>query len=157
MTQPPLRYAPPRTEVADLTPADALLAARPRSVVWACALMLASMAVGFVSLLPVVDPPMPGEPVAMTALIWGITLALVAVELWLVRCIWQRRNWARWVMVALTVASLAASLPVIAEDWTRAPLVAWLGIASSVASAGAVVLLLVRASARWFKGTTNGR
>lgn len=52
--------------------------------------MLASMAVGLVSLLPIVDPPLPGEPAAMRALIWGITLAVTAVELWLLRCVWQR-------------------------------------------------------------------
>lgn len=84
------RYAPPRTDVADIASPDALLASRPRSVAWACALMLASMAVGLVSLLPIVDPPLPGEPAAMRALIWGITLAVTAVELWLLRCVWQR-------------------------------------------------------------------
>jgi hypothetical protein len=117
--------------------------------------MLASMAIGLVSLLPVVDPPLLGEPAAMTALVWGITLAVAAVELWILRCVWRRRPWARWVMVALTVLGIALSLPVIAEDWTRAPLVAWLGIASSAASAVASGLLLVGASARWFKGTAT--
>jgi hypothetical protein len=149
------RYAAPRADVADLTAPDALLASRPRSVVWACWLMLASMAVGLVSLLPVVDPPIPGEPAAMTAMVWGITLVVAAVELWILRCVWRRRNWARWVMVALTVLGIALSVPVIAEDWTRAPLVAWLGIASSAASAVASGLLLVGASARWFKGTAT--
>jgi hypothetical protein len=150
MTQERQRYAPPRANVADLAAPDALLASRPRSVVWACWLMLASMAVSLVSLLPFVDPPMADEPVAMTAFIWGFTLAVLAVELWVLRCVWQRRNWARWVMVALTVLAVAMSVPVIAEDWTRAPLVAWLGITSSAFSAAAVVLLLMRASARWF-------
>jgi hypothetical protein len=149
------RYAAPRADVADLTAPDVLLASRPRSVVWACVLMLASMAIGLVSLLPVVDPPLPGEPAAMTALVWGITLAVAAVELWILRCVWRRRPWARWVMVALTVLGIALSLPVIAEDWTRAPLVAGLGIASSAASAVASGLLLVGASARWFKGTAT--
>jgi hypothetical protein len=151
----PDRYAAPRADVADLTAPYALLASRPRSVVWACVLMLASMAIGFVSLLPVVDPPMSGEPAAMTAMVWGITLCVAAVELWLLRCFWRRRNWARWVMVALTVSGIALSVPVIAEDWTRAPLVAWLGIASGAASAVASVLLLAGASARWFKGAAT--
>jgi peptidoglycan/LPS O-acetylase OafA/YrhL len=110
------------------------------------------MAVGLVSLLPFVDPPMHGEPAAMTAMIWGITLVFAAAQLWILRCVWQRRHWARWVMVALAVFGIAAGVPVIADDWTRAPLVAWLGIASSVLGAVAVVLLLVAPSARWFKG-----
>jgi hypothetical protein len=148
--QEPQRYAPPRADVADLTAPDALLASRPRSVAWACWLMLASMAVGLVSLLPLVDPPMPDEPVAMTALIWGIALVVLAVELWLLRCVWQRRNWARWVMVALTVLGVALGVPTTFEDWVRAPLVAWLGIASTAFSVAAVVLLLMRTSARWF-------
>jgi hypothetical protein len=152
MTLSPDRYAPPHADVAELTPADALLAARPRGVVWACGLMLASMAVGLVSLLPFVDPPMPGEPAAMTAMIWSITLVFAAIELWVLRCVWRRRRWARWVMVALTVFGLAVGVPVIAEDGARAPLVAWLGIVSNVLSAVAVVLLLVAPSARWFKG-----
>ena len=135
MTDEQHRYAPPRAAVADLAAPDALLASRPRSVVWACWLLLTSMAVGLVSLLPAVDPPIPGEPAAMTALIWGITLVVAAVELWLLRRVWQRRNWARWVWVALTVAGIAASLPTIGEDWTRAPLVAGLGIASTLLSA----------------------
>lgn len=151
------RYAPPRTDVADLASPDTLLASRPRSLVWACLLMLASMAVGLISLLPWIDPPIPGEPAAMTAMIWGITLALLAVELWILRCVWQRRSWARWVTVALTVFGIAVGMPVIAEDWTRAPLVAWLGIASSALSAVAVALLLTRPAARWFKGIATDR
>ena len=156
MTEEPQRYAPPRADVADLAAPDALLASRPRSVVWACGLMLGSIAVGLVSLSPFVDPPLPGEPAAMTALIWGITLALTAVELWLLYCVWQHRNWARWVMVALTVTGIALSLPVIGEDWTRSPLVAGLGIASVVLSAIAAALLLAGASARWFKASAKG-
>ena len=93
----------------------------------------------------------------MTAMIWGITLALLAVELWILRCVWQRRSWARWVTVALTVFGIAVGMPVIAEDWTRAPLVAWLGIASSALSAVAVALLLTRPAARWFKGIATDR
>ena len=153
MTDEPQRYAPPRADVADLTVPDALLAARPRSVAWACGLMLVSIAVGLVSLLPFVDPPLPGEPVAMTALIWGTTFAFTAVELWLLRCVWHRRNWARWVMVALTAVGIALGIPVISEDWTRSPLVAGLGIASTIVSALGAALLVVGASARWFEGT----
>jgi hypothetical protein len=151
------RYAPPRTDVADLASPDTLLASRPRGVAGACLLMLASMAVSIVSLLPWIDPPLPGEPAAMTAMVWGITLALLAVELWVLRCVWQRRPWARWVMVALTVFGIAVGMPVIAEDWTRAPLVAWLGITSSALSAVAVALLLARPASRWFKGTAADR
>jgi hypothetical protein len=149
------RYAPPRTDVADIARADALLASRPNSVAWACGLMLASMGVSLVSLLPFVDPPMPGEPVAMTALIWGMTLVFTAIELWLLSRVWQRRNWARWVMVALTLVGIALSLPVIGEDWTRSPLVAGLGIASTVLSAAGAALLLARASARWFRASAK--
>jgi hypothetical protein len=150
------RYAPPRTDVADLANSpDALLATRPRSVAWACWLMLASIAVSLVSLLPFIDPPMPGEPVAMTALIWGMTLVFTAVELWLLRCVWQRRQWARWVMVALTAIGIALSLPVIGEDWTRSPWVAGLGIASALLSAVGAALLLAGVSARWFKASSK--
>jgi uncharacterized membrane protein HdeD (DUF308 family) len=148
------RYAPPRTDVADIAAPDALLAVRPRSVVWACLLTLASMAVGFVSLLPFVDPPMSGEPAAMTAMVWGITLVVAVIELWILRSVWQRRNWARWVMVALTVFGIAFSVPTLAEDWTRAPLLAWLSIASCAIGAVAAALLLAHPAARWFKGTT---
>jgi hypothetical protein len=155
MTEEPHRYAPPRADVANLGAADALLAVRPRSVVWACALMLASMAAGLVSLLPVVDPPMPGEPAAMTALIWGITLVFTALELWLLRCIWQRRNWARWVWVALTAIGTTLSVQVIQEDLARAPVVAWLGIATLVLGAIAVGLLLAPPAARWFKAASR--
>lgn len=144
-------YAPPRADVTDLAAPDMLLSARPRSVVWACVLMLASTVIGLISLLPVVDPPVPGEPAAMTALIWGFTLAFTAVELWLLSCVWQRRNWARWVMVTLTLIGIALSLPVIGEDWARSPLVAWLGVASALSSAAGAAQLLAGASARWFK------
>lgn len=157
MTEEPQRFAPPRADVADLAAPDALLASRPRSVVWACELILASIAVGLVSLLPFIDPPLPGEPAAMTALIWGITLALTAVELWLLYCVWQRRRWARWVMVTLTVTGIALSLPVIGEDWTRSLLVAGLGIAGVVFSALGAALLLAGPSARWFKDMAPAR
>ncbi len=157
MKEAPQRYAPPSAEVADVGAADALLAARPRSVVWACALMLASMLIGLVSLLPVVDPPMPGEPAAMTALIWGITLVFTTAELWLLGCVWRRRNWARWVIVSLALLGIVVSLPIIGEDWARSPLLAGLGIAGVAISAAAAALLLAGASARWFKGTVSVR
>jgi hypothetical protein len=151
------RYAPPRTDVADIGAPDTLLSSRPRSVAWACVLLLASMAVGLASLLPGIDPPIPGEPAAMTAMIWGITLALLAVELWILHCVWQRRGWARWTMVALTAFGIAVGIPVIEEDWTRAPIVAWLGIASGALSTVAAALLLARPAANWFKGVAAGR
>ena len=157
MTDEQQRYAPPRADVADLTAPDALLASRPRSVVWACALVLVSLAVSFLALLPAVDPPMPGEPAAMTALVWGITAVATAVELWLLRCVWQRRNWARWLMVALIGLAIASNLSVLEEDWARAPVVAWLNIAALTLIAVAAGLLLARPSAQWFKGTTTIR
>jgi hypothetical protein len=145
------RYAAPRADVADVTAPDALLASRPRSVAWACALMLASLVLSFVALLPAVDPPMPGEPVAMTAMVWGITAASTAVELWLLRCVWRRINWARWLMVGLIGFAIASNLSVLEEDWARAPVVAWLNIAVLALIAVAAGLLLVRPSAQWFK------
>ncbi len=154
MTQERQRYAPPRADVADLTAPDALLAARPRSVVWACGLMLASLTISFVALLPFVDPPMPDEPVAMTALVWGITAVATATQLWLLRCVWRRRNWARWLMVGLIVLAIASNLLVLEEDWARAPVVAWLNFAALALIAVAAGLLLARPSARWFKGAT---
>jgi hypothetical protein len=157
MPDPAGRYAPPRADVAEIVAPDLLLAARPRSVAWACVLMLASTLISLVSLLPFVDPPIPGEPAAMTALLWGITLAFTAVELWLLGCVWQRRNWARWVMVALTAIGIALSLPLIGEDWSRSPLVAGLGIASALSSAVGAALLLAGASARWFKASAKDR
>ncbi len=158
MTPSPDRYAPPHADVMDLVAADTLLAARPRAVVWACVLLLASLVISFIALLPGVDPPIPDEPAAMTAMIWSITLVFTGLELWLLRCVWRRRNWARWLMVALTLFGLAVSVQVIAEDWSRAPLVAWLSITSNVASAVAAALLLARPAARWFiKVTPNTR
>ncbi len=154
MSLPADRYAPPRAAVADLEADDTLLAARPRSVVWTVALMLASLVISVVTLLPIIDPPMPEEPVAMTALIWAITLVFAGIELWLLHCLWRRRNWARWVMVALTVFSTALSVQVIQEDLARAPIVAWLGIATLVLGAVAAGLLLAPRAARWFRGTT---
>jgi len=73
------RYAPPGTIIAEVVSPDRLLASRPRSIVWACMLMLASMAVGMVSLLPEVDPLMAGEAAAMTAMIWGLSLVFAAL------------------------------------------------------------------------------
>lgn len=150
MTAPPERFAPPRADVADIAGADPLLAARPRSVVWACAAMLASMVLGLVSLLPVVDPPMPGEPAAMTALLWGVTIAFSVFELWLLQRAWKRRAWARWALIALALAGVAMGVGVVEEDWARSPLVAWLGIASLAMELVAALLLLARPAARWF-------
>ena len=154
MTQTPEpagRYAPPHTDVTDLAVPDALLSARPRSVAWACVLVLVSIVVAFASLLPFIDPPMPGEPAAMTAMVWGLTLVPVAIELWLLRCVWQRHNWARWVIVAIVLTSAAQYMFLVTDDWTRAPLVAWMGIAAATLSAVAAALLLTGAAARWFK------
>jgi hypothetical protein len=156
MTQTPDpagRYAPPRTDVADTAAPDALLNARPRSVVLAVALLLASLAISLITLLPFVDPPMAEEPVAMTALIWGITLVFTAIELWLLHAVWRRRNWARWLMVALVVFGTALSAQLVQEDLARAPGVAWLGIAALVLGAAAAGLLLAPPAWRWFTAT----
>ncbi len=146
---PPDRFAPPRADVADLPGTDPLLASRPRSVVAACVAMLAAMALGLVSLLPVVEAPMAGEPAAMTAMLWGFTIALSAVELWLLRQLWRRRAWARWAVIALAVAGVAMGMGLVEEDWARSPLVAWMGIASVVLEFAAALLLLARPAARW--------
>jgi hypothetical protein len=151
----PDRYAPPRTDVADITPADVALAARPRSVVAAVALIVLSVAIGIVSALPWVDPPMPGEPMAMTAMIWGITLAFAALDAWLLHAIWQRRNWARWAMLALIAVGAAVVVGTFEEEQARAPLVAALALASTLLNLVAAGLLLAAPSAHWFKGAAG--
>lgn len=76
--------------------------------------------VSLVSILPVIDPPMADEPLAMTAMTWAITLAMTAIDLWLLGCIWRRRNWARWVMLALLALGLAATVT-LSRIWCERP------------------------------------
>lgn len=144
----PERYAPPRAAVADVATADALLQARPRSVAAAVALLALSLVIAIVSAL--LDPPITDEPLAMTAMVWGVTLAIAAIELWLLRDIWRRRNWARWWMLVLIAIGLGATAVDFATLMTQTPLVAWLALTSAAASAVAALLLLVSPSSRWF-------
>ena len=148
------RYAPPRAELADPAEADALLAMRPRSVVWGVALWALSLAISLVSMLPFIDSLMADETLAMTAMIWAITLAVTAIDLWLLRCVWQRRNWARWATLALLALDLVATATTSVEE--LAPLAAALALAAAVLGVAAALLLLAGPSARWFNGAPPG-
>jgi hypothetical protein len=112
---------------------------------------------GFISLLPGVNPPQPLESLLASAVVWIIVLGLTALQLWLMRCVWQRINWARWVLVALILLGLALSLSFIDDELTRAPLVAMLNLASSALDIVAGALLLLGGGARWFAWVPSPR
>jgi hypothetical protein len=151
VNNPPDRFAPPGADVADIPRRDgAPEPERPRAIGAAMALLLASIVLGFISLLPGVNPPQPLESLVASVVVWIIVLGLTALQLWLMRCVWQRLNWARWVLVALILLGLALSLSFINEELTRAPLVAMLNLAGSALDIVAGALLLIGAGARWF-------
>jgi len=142
-------YQPPGAEVADAPDSSP---PRPRSVHLACQLVLASFALGLVTLVPGVDVTRPDDP----AVHWAVTLVVVlvfgAITVWLTYATHQRRNWARWALLGYLIFGWFLSAGELPSDLERAPLVGLLGVGAAVIELVAVWFLFTGAGAKWFSG-----
>jgi len=144
-----LRYAPPIAPVADVS----LSELRPRSVLRACQLLVASTLLGFVGLADL--PALP--PNAQSWAFFGGGLAalglVVAFTFWLVVSAYRGRNWARWTLVVLLAPSWIFGALEISEQLLQARLQEVVGlIANALDMLACWLLFFGKGSPSFFHG-----
>ena len=141
-----LRYAPPIAPVADVS----LSEPRPRSVLRACQLLVASTLLGFVGLADL--PALP--PNAQTWAFFGGGLAafglVVAFTIWLVVSAYRGRNWARWTLVVLLAPSWIFGALEISEQLLQVSIQEVVGLLANALDMLACWLLFFGKGARNF-------
>jgi hypothetical protein len=137
-------YQPPEAEVRDAPPRR-LVAARPRQIVQAIALLWVSTSLGVASgYLEAQRSPDPWASVAVMLLTMLVLLAVLTVMLW------RGRNWARLtylILVALSLASLISSWGIVERPAIEVALEA----VSFVADAGSFFLMFTKPGSLWFQ------
>ena len=131
-------------------------AAIPRDVANACKLLIALILLhatyGLVKLL--VDGP-PGEH-GINLLIGGIVFALLALPLLLLkRKILQRRNWARWMLFALTLVETLSTFATLRESWNESVGDTVVSVISAMILIAVIGLLFARVGNDWFANQTT--
>lgn len=141
------RYAPPTTEVAD-PPLVAALPARPRQVLVAVALLWLSLALGIpeaaLSNLPIVGGSADVALVLIMLLLFGL-IGFLNLE------IYQGRNWARIVMLALTVSSVVMMLFSPDEVRAEGPLLQGFYLFDTLIEVAAMYLVFSKPGSLWFR------
>ena len=146
MTRDP-RYAPPGTEVADplLVPA---LPSRPRQVQAAVALLLLSLALGIpeavLSTRQVEGDGMGAAFAVVMLLVFGL-VGFLTIK------VYQGRNWARIVMLALTVLSVVVMLFPSDESRADGPMLQGLYLFDVLIEVVAMYLVFSKPGSLWFK------
>jgi hypothetical protein len=149
---PPNLYQPPTAVVSD---ASSNAPPRPRSVRFACYLILASLALGFVALLPGWDTLRVGTEEGQAAIVWAVYAAFQAIALWLTYATYRRSNWARWALLAYLIfgwlLDAIESTPNF-DEWTLASSVY---VVVTVMHLAALWLLFTGPGAKWFNGQST--
>ena len=144
---PPNPYQPPTAMVAD---APSSAPPRPRSVRFACYLVLASLVLGFVTLLPVFDIPHNVEGGVQGAIVWAVYAVLQAIALSLTYATYRRSSWGRWALVAYLVLGWLLDAIGRKTDSDESALASAVYMAVTVMQVAAVWLLFTGPGARWF-------
>ena len=145
-------YRPPATELRD--PPRAPAAPPPLAVRSACLLVLASLALGLLTLAPGMRAPEPGLP-DMFAITVGAYIVFGGLTLWFVRRTWQGRNWARWALLVYLALGWALYAATLADEMTTAPMAALVNMVCVVMEATACGLLFMGTGGRWFACVRN--
>jgi len=134
-------YEPPKSEVEDASPRR-LLAARPKAILQAIALLWISSGLGFAGSLSEVKD-------SQGALIFS-ALVMAALAVALSVGIWKGRNWARIMYLILVLLSLTN----LVSTWgltERLQFEVALEAVSFVADAGSFFLMFTPPGASWFQ------
>lgn len=143
MTENP--YEPPKSDVQDASPRR-LVAARPRAILQAIALLWISSGLGFAGSFSQVAA-------AQGELIFS-ALVMVALAVALSIGLWQGRNWARIMYLILVLLSLTN----LVSTWgltERPQFEVALEAVSFVADAGSFFLMFTPPGSLWFQSATE--
>jgi hypothetical protein len=140
-------FAPP---TAPLESVDPSWPPRPHSVNLACRLVMASLALGIVSLLPGIRPPRPDDPLVPLAYTLGAVLVFGGLTVWLAIEVLRGRLWARWAMLAYLALGWWLGGAELGDDFMRSPVLGVIDVACIALEAVACGLLFSGAGAQWF-------
>jgi hypothetical protein len=139
-------YAPPTTEVADISPMNKW--PQPRQVYWAVALLWVSLLLGLLAIVLAIERE--GGDTAILAWVLGFQLVFVVLAAYLNVCIYRGRNWARITFLVLFFISLVIVVFVPnPPEFTLAERVT--DVVAVLLDMVAAVLLFTKPGSLWFK------
>jgi hypothetical protein len=139
-----------------LTSASSDAASRPRSVRFACHLVLTSFLIGSVTLLGDFDIPGQGEGGGYWVTVWVVYAVLLAIPLWLTYFIYRRRNWARWGLVVYFIFSWLLDAIGGTPNFDEVTVASSIYVTAAVMQVAAILLLFIGQGARWLGGRSAG-
>jgi hypothetical protein len=143
----PNPYAPPGAEVADPVHGRP---SPPPSVRNACLLILASLALGLVTLLPDVRLPAPDESAIPLGVVLGIVVVFGGLTVWFAIQTLRGRNWARWAMLFYLMLGWLLVGSELDSEMARAPMAAIIDTVCIAMELVACGLLFFGTGGRWF-------
>lgn len=132
---------------------DARAARLPPDEIWrACLLIVASLLLGLVTMIPGIAPERPAEADMPALEVLGLLAVFGGLTLLLALKILQRRNWARWAMLAYLVLGWLLAAATMKEDFALSPLAGLINLVCMVLEWLAVWQLFFGNGPKWFEG-----
>ena len=125
---------------------------RPRSVRFACYLVVASFLIGAVTLLGDFDIPRQGERDGSGATLWVVYAVLLAIPLWLTYFIYRRRRLAHWGLLVYFIFGWLLDAAEVKPSFDEITLASSIYVAATVMQVAAILLLFTGQGARWLGG-----
>lgn len=145
-------YTPP---ASDITPIPAQLPPRPWTILLAVPLLLLDNGLLIMTSVQELADEMTGEvseqgllPVLVLV---AIMVLLFAFTLWLTRCIWQGKNWARWTILLLDLLGCFALLYDFTKLEPQSPQFKQTDLLSAGLELAIFALLFLAKSNQWFR------
>jgi hypothetical protein len=148
-----VRYSPPAAAVADVPASEP----KPRSVVRACQMLVASTLLGFLGLADLPEPPPNAPPWTLLAGGMAVFGLIVALTLWLIMKAYRGRNWARWTLLVLLAPSWIFGALQLLEPVLEAPIQAVVSLVASALDMMACCLLFFAKGARSYFSQARAR
>lgn len=142
-------YQPPN---AVLTSASGNVASRPRSVSFACYLVLASFFIGSMTLFGDFEIPRQGGSDGSGATLWVVYAVLLAIPLSLTYFVYRRRSLARWGLLVYFICGWLLDAFEGTPVFDEITLASSIYVTVSVMQAAAILLLFTGQGARWLGG-----
>ena len=140
-------FKPPRVPVGDRAqPATQA----PIAVRNACAMVLISLALGYLTLIPGVGLPWP-ETSAEQAFTIVILFGVTWLTYWLTTLVRRRSNRGRWGLFAFLALTWLLALDGIGKEFELAPVATCLSVFCIGLEIAAMALLFTGSGARWFE------
>lgn len=126
---------------------------RPASITLACRLLWATIVVGLLSLIPGVRHGLwddyVNSPVAVL-LILGIIALMTGIEIWLIRLVARRHDWARWALLVYLFAGWLMTFSDFSGSIEQGMAAVLIDLGTGIAEVIAVGLLFLSRGRSWF-------